>query len=153
MLCALSGAVHPSPTPAPNPPPAPPVPPPTPAPPGAPNVLLVLVDDLRPWLPFYGAERLVAPNLARLAASGVQFNNSYVQQAVCSPTRNSFMTGRTPDHTRLWNFKGSFRSNGVDASGKLGKGTAPWIQIYPISLPHFRLYEVVSIHMRVLPYT
>ena len=36
----------------------------------------MLVDDLRPWLPFYGAERLVAPNLAKLAASGVQFNNS-----------------------------------------------------------------------------
>ena len=60
----------------PSPAPPPPPPPPSPAPPGAPNVLLMLVDDLRPWLPFYGAERLVAPNLAKLAASGVQFNNS-----------------------------------------------------------------------------
>eukprot|EP00038_Savillea_parva_P010432 m.190238 g.190238 ORF g.190238 m.190238 type:complete len:737 (-) comp17994_c0_seq1:155-2365(-) len=95
-------------------------PPPPPAPPGSPNVLLMLVDDLRPWLPFYGADRIVAPNLAKLAASGVQFNNSYVNQAVCSPTRNSFMSGRTPDHTRLWNFQGSFRTNGLDASGKPG---------------------------------
>ena len=30
------------------------------------------------------------------------------------------MSGRTPDHTRLWNFKGSFRSNGLDAAGRLG---------------------------------
>ena len=30
---------------------------------------------------------------AKLAASGLQFNNTYVQQAICSPTRNSFMTG------------------------------------------------------------
>lgn len=97
-----------------------PPPPPPPAPPGAPNVLLLLVDDLRPWLPFYGAEKLVAPNLQKLAQSGVQFNNTYVQQAVCSPTRNSFMSGRTPDHTRLWNFQGSFRTNGLDSSGKTG---------------------------------
>ena len=95
---------------------------PTPAthPNGSPNVLLLLVDDLRPMLPFYGTDRMKAPNLAKLAASGLQFNNSYVQQAICSPTRNSFMTGRAPDHTRLWNFQGSFRSNGVDKTGKAG---------------------------------
>ena len=52
-------------------------PPPPPAPPGSPNVLLMLVDDLRPWLPFYGAELLRAPNLAKLAASAVQFNNRW----------------------------------------------------------------------------
>ena len=38
----------------------------------------------------------MAPNLAKLAASGMQFNNSYVNQAVCSPTRNSFMSARAP---------------------------------------------------------
>eukprot|EP00035_Acanthoeca_spectabilis_P012277 m.219155 g.219155 ORF g.219155 m.219155 type:complete len:263 (+) comp15574_c1_seq5:81-869(+) len=81
---------------------------------------LALHTDLRPWLPFYGESRIIAPNLAKLAASGVLFNNSYVNIAVCSPTRNSFMTGRNPDHTRVWNFKGSFRSNGIDGSGKPG---------------------------------
>jgi hypothetical protein len=43
---------------------------PTPAthPNGSPNVLLLLVDDLRPMLPFYGTDRMKAPNLAKLAA-------------------------------------------------------------------------------------
>ena len=79
--------------------------------PARPNVLLMLCDDLRPWMPFYGDEMGVqAPNLAKLAATGMAFNNTYCQAAVCSPTRNSFMTGRRPDSTRIWNFKGSFRT-------------------------------------------
>ena len=111
-----SGKLRPSPpTPAPTPTPPRPRPPST-----APNVLLLLVDDMRPWLPSYGAPEIRAPHLAALAASAVQFENCYVQQAVCSPTRNSFMTGRRPDRTRLWNFKGSFRSTGIDANSKAG---------------------------------
>ena len=44
-------------------------------------------------MPFYGDEMGVqAPNLAKLAAEGMAFNNTYCQQAICSPTRNSFMT-------------------------------------------------------------
>jgi iduronate 2-sulfatase len=93
-----------------------------PAEPAKPNVLLMLCDDLRPWMPFYGDEMGVkAPNLAKLAAEGMAFNNSYCQQAICSPTRNSFMTGRRPDSTRIWNFQGSFRDVGLDKSGKHGK--------------------------------
>ena len=30
------------------------------------------------------------------------------QIAVCSPSRNSFMTGRRPDKTLSWNFKNHF---------------------------------------------
>eukprot|EP01043_Picozoa_sp_COSAG02_P118515 COSAG02_NODE_55110_length_292_cov_0.927461_1_plen_40_part_10 len=40
-------------------------------------------------MPFYGDEMGVqAPNLAKLAAEGMAFNNTYCQQAICSPTRN-----------------------------------------------------------------
>eukprot|EP01047_Picozoa_sp_COSAG01_P046108 COSAG01_NODE_4302_length_5160_cov_16.365936_1_plen_130_part_00 len=59
--------------------------------PARPNVLLMLCDDLRPWMPFYGDTMgIEAPNLAKLASEGMAFNNSYCQAAVCSPTRNSF---------------------------------------------------------------
>lgn len=37
------------------------------------------------------------------------FDRAYVQQGVCSPSRNSFLSGRRPDTTQIWNFKGSFR--------------------------------------------
>merc|ERR1712232_239481 len=36
---------------------------------------------------------------------------AYVQQTVCSPSRNSFMSGRRPDRTRTWNFIDDFRNS------------------------------------------
>jgi hypothetical protein len=41
---------------------------------------------------------------------------SYVQMAVCAPSRNSFMTGRRPDTTRCWNFDSNFRSAAINGS-------------------------------------
>ena len=38
------------------------------------------------------------------------FERAYVQQSICSPTRNSFLSGRYPDKTRTWNFIDDFRS-------------------------------------------
>ena len=61
-----------------------------------PNVLYVVVDDLRNELPIYGQSNIHAPNLVSLAARGVVFDNVYAQQAVCGPSRNSFMSGRRP---------------------------------------------------------
>ena len=54
---------------------------------------------------------MLTPNLDRFAkdAATVTLDQSYVQQGVCSPSRNSFLTGRRPDTTRVWNFKRSFR--------------------------------------------
>ena len=102
--------------------------------PARPNVLLMLCDDLRPWMPFYGDEMGVkAPNLAKLAATGMAFNNTYCQAAVCAPTRNSFMTGRRPDSTRIWNFKGSFRTVGKDQAGKLGADWQTLPQAFKVS--------------------
>ena len=41
-----------------------------------PNILFILVDDLgKEWVSDYGAEDIVTPNIDKLAASGMQFNN------------------------------------------------------------------------------
>ena len=39
-------------------------------------------------------------------------------QAFCAPSRNSFMSGRRPDTTRVWNFMDHFREPGVGAAWK-----------------------------------
>ena len=80
-----------------------------PAPAGAKNVLYMVSDDCRPELPNYGQDYILAPNLAKLAARGLTFTHAYCQQSICSPSRNSFMSGHRPQVTKTWNFVNDFR--------------------------------------------
>jgi arylsulfatase A-like enzyme len=80
------------------------------APARRPNVLFIAVDDLRPEFGAYGATYIKSPNLDRLAKSGVTFTRAYCQQAVCSPTRSSLMTGTRPDTTKVWDLVTHFRA-------------------------------------------
>jgi len=66
-----------------------------------PNVLLICVDDLRPELSLYGVNRAKTPNLDRLARESMVFDRAYCQQAVCSPSRISMLTGLRPDSTGI----------------------------------------------------
>lgn len=75
------------------------------------NVLLLLVDDLRPELAGgYSASEAITPNMDKLAAASVVFERAYCQQAICAPTRNSFLSGRRPQRTQSWNFLSARRS-------------------------------------------
>ncbi|GAA4455704.1 sulfatase [Novipirellula rosea] len=62
-----------------------------------PNVLFIAIDDLRPELGCYGSEIAITPNLDKLASDGLLFNRAYCQEAICSPSRASLMTGARPD--------------------------------------------------------
>ena len=83
------------------------------------NVLFIPIDDLRPLLNVYGeADPLKpitidgesgTPNFDRLAASGVTFLNAHCQQAICTASRASFLTGLRPDTTRNWALDTNFR--------------------------------------------
>ena len=79
------------------------------APAGKHNVLFIAVDDLRPQARCYGLEKMITPNIDALAASGTLFLRAYCQQAVCSPSRTSLMTGRRPDTTRVYDLQTHFR--------------------------------------------
>lgn len=74
-----------------------------------PNILYLMADDMRPQLKAYGQNFMKTPNLDALAETGLLFNRAYTQFAYCAPSRNSFMSGRRPDRTRVLNFETTFR--------------------------------------------
>ena len=61
-----------------------------------PNVLLIVSEDNGPELGCYGDPYARTPNLDRLAAEGVRFENAFVPYAICSPSRACFLTGLLP---------------------------------------------------------
>ena len=69
---------------------------------GKPNVLFIVVDDLKPLLGCYGTPWIHSPNIDRLAARGTIFKANYCQVAFCAPTRFSLLTGLRPDTTGVY---------------------------------------------------
>ncbi len=78
------------------------------------NVLFVLTDDQGAWaMGCAGNPELKTPNLDRLAASGVRFENLYCVSPVCSPARASLLTGKIPSQHGVhdWLAKGQITSD------------------------------------------
>lgn len=69
-----------------------------------PNVLLILVDDLKPTLRTFGDAHAISPSIDRLAARGTRFERAYANQAVCAPSRINLMTSRRSTSTGIYNF-------------------------------------------------
>jgi arylsulfatase A-like enzyme len=103
---------------------APEAPPPA-AEPERPNVVFILADDLG-WtdLSSYGSDLYETPHLDALAADGMKFTDAYAAAHICSPTRASVMTGKTPARLHLTTAIGS---------SKDGKLVSPeWTQYLPL---------------------
>ena len=83
-----------------------------------PNVVLIVSDDLRAQLNtngFMSDNGLPSsPNLGTLSKTGFTFNHAYANQALCGPSRNSFLSGRRPQTTGAYNFVDSFRDVGAN---------------------------------------
>lgn len=74
------------------------------------NILHIIVDDLRTEVSSYQpGHPLHTPSIDLLAKQGVSFDRAYAQQAVCNPSRASFMTGRRPDTTGVYNLEDNWR--------------------------------------------
>jgi N-acetylglucosamine-6-sulfatase len=71
----------------------------TPQPRRPPNIVVVLVDDMR-WdeVRAAGHPFVETPNMDRLAREGARFLNAFATTPLCSPSRASFLTGQYP-HT------------------------------------------------------
>ena len=89
---------------------------------GAPNILIILMDDVGPATPStYGGE-INTPTLDRVAKMGVSFNRFH-STAMCSPTRAALLTGR--NHTRVGNGQIAAIANDFDGfSGVIPKSSA-----------------------------
>ena len=59
-----------------------------------PNVLFVIVDDLRPELGCYGNPEIKTPHFDKFAKKSVVFKRAYCQAAACAPSRASVMLGQ-----------------------------------------------------------
>ena len=84
------------------------------------NVLFLVADDMRPELGCYDGQdapshvhpKMYTPNLDKLASRSLLLKRAYVQQAVCSPSRTSFLTSRRPDTTHVYDLYNYFRDVG-----------------------------------------
>lgn len=74
-----------------------------------PNILMICVDDLKPTLGCYGDTVAQTPNIDRLAKRGVLFEKAFCNQAVCSPSRNTLMTGLRPQTLGIYDLGTNFR--------------------------------------------
>ncbi|XP_060532302.1 iduronate 2-sulfatase [Cylas formicarius] len=74
------------------------------------NVLFIIVDDLKPAIGSFKDKLAVTPNIDKLASKSFVFENAFVQQALCAPSRNSLLTSRRPDSLRLYDFHSYWRT-------------------------------------------
>ena len=81
-----------------------------------PNVLLICVDDLKPALGCYGDNLAKTPSIDALAKRGIVFERAYCNQAVCSPSRNSLLTGLRPQTLGIYDLGTNFRAAVPDAA-------------------------------------
>ncbi len=83
---------------------------------GAPNIVLILADDLGyADLGCFGAKDIRTPNLDRLAGQGTRFTNFYVAQAVCTASRAALLTGCYPNRIGLHGALNHTSRNGLHA--------------------------------------
>ena len=62
-----------------------------------PNVLFIAVDDLNSWVTHLGGHpQAITPNIDRLAACGITFENAYCAVPACEPSRAALMSGQRP---------------------------------------------------------
>ena len=81
----------------------------------APNILIILLDDVGFGLPDTFGGVVHTPTLSRLADEGISYN-AFHTTSICSPTRAALLTGR--NHQRVGN--GTIAERAVDWDGYTG---------------------------------
>ncbi len=58
-----------------------------------PNILWIVAEDLSEYIPSYGDSTILTPNLSKLAAEGICYDNFFSPHPVCAPARAAIITG------------------------------------------------------------
>ena len=82
---------------------------------GAPNILIILLDDVGFGLPDTFGGEIHTPTLTRLAQDGISYS-AFHTTSICSPTRAALLTGR--NHQRVGS--GTIAERAVDWDGYVG---------------------------------
>ena len=60
-----------------------------------PNILFIMSDDhAEQAISAYGSQLIQTPNIDRIAKEGMLFNNSFVTNSICAPSRATMLTGK-----------------------------------------------------------
>ncbi len=90
-----------------------------------PNVVFILTDNQGAWtLGCYGNPDIRTPNIDALAVGGLRFTQALSSNAVCSPTRATFLTGLIPSQHGLHSFLDPKFMMGPEAYNTLGEFTS-----------------------------
>ncbi|MEM9328476.1 MAG: sulfatase, partial [Bacteroidota bacterium] len=106
---------------------------------GPPNILFIMSDDhAYQAISAYQDHLIQTPNIDRIAAGGIRFNNACVSNSICAPSRATILTGlhthlngkidnRMPFDTTKVTFPQIFQANGYQTAmyGKLHFGNNP----------------------------
>ncbi len=93
-----------------------------------PNFVLILVDDmgwtgtsvqLSPQIKQSKSDFYLTPNIEKLASEGARFSNAYSPAAMCTPTRASILTGKSPAQLH------------ITSPGPIRRRTPPWYKVIP----------------------
>ena len=89
--------------------------------PCAPNLVVILLDDLG-WGDFscFGNQAARTPHIDRLAREGMRFEQFYVASPICSPSRTGILTGQYPQRWRITSYLNNRAENAA-------RGMADWL--------------------------
>ena len=77
-----------------------------------PNILFIMADQMASRaLPIYGNSKVIAPNLQKLADTGVVFDNCYCNLPMCGPSRASLHTGVLPFSMQMYDNASEFHAD------------------------------------------
>ncbi len=82
-----------------------------------PNILWLVAEDLSPIIPPYGDHTVETPNLSRLAAEGIRYDNAFSVSGVCAPSRFALATGLYTTSAGAHHMRTQYNQHHLEAVG------------------------------------